>query len=187
LARALQIHHVGYFGAIWAIHVAAFGSQTVASRVTCKLSWRPFHSWTVCVANEFLVWCQRSFFSLSSLIAMSSLLDFQSNFLKWFIELEFVFNFILLDFFYLSNLISFFKLLFVLFVMIFRYFFYNFAPLQFFYYQIWSSFFWLLVLFFLWIFFLISYFNIKLIGNRVSWLSPSLEFHGLWIWKINQS
>jgi hypothetical protein len=26
-----------------------------------------------------------------------------------------------------------------------------------------------------------------LIGNRVSWLSLSLEFHGLWIWKINQS
>jgi hypothetical protein len=35
------------------------------------------------------------------------------------------------------------------------------------------------------IFFSISSFNIKLVGNWASWLSPSLEFHGLWVWKTN--
>jgi hypothetical protein len=49
-----------------------------------------------------------------------------------------------------------------------------------------------LLFFLLWIFFLkliiifmISFFNIKLVWNWVSWLSSGLKFHGLWVWKIN--
>jgi len=35
------------------------------------------------------------------------------------------------------------------------------------------------------ILFLVSSFNIKLIEKKTSLLNPSLEFHGLWVLKIN--
>jgi hypothetical protein len=59
--------------------VLGFEGQTVVYEVASKIYWQPFHSWTPCVANRPLVWCQWSFFFLFFLIFVPDPLNFQSN------------------------------------------------------------------------------------------------------------
>jgi len=206
--------HVGCFFAIRTTRDRAFRDQTVAFRVIFKSSRQPLHPkrhvWLVDLwfsVSGIFVFFFITFFSFSSINASNSP-SFQNNPSIFFFQIWFMFFWLLFflfeiiykigfslilssfNFFHLSDFVPIlFFLLFVLLEIIFKieYFFTISSFFSFFSYKIWSSLF-LLLCFQFGIFFLISSFNVKLIGNWFYWLSFGLGFlsspFSVWYWQL---